>query len=377
MKAMYTLRRKDGKPKLKSRRNLPEFDSGFREKYPRETTTPEDNTVMSFFSGCGGLDLGLQGEFIYLGKTYERLPFEIVGAYDNLPDAVETYRLNIRAEIETCDLSTSEPEQFNYADVVVGGFPCQDFSSSGPKVGLNGKRAQLYTVIRDYLQHHQPKVFVAENVPYMLRLNAGEYLRKIVSDFEDCGYVVRIWELNCPDFGLAQSRKRIIVVGVRSDIEGFPAKPIGEFASGHRAIEDALEDLKEITDESITNQSQYFIASKASAGGGQGDHKNERGKLAYCIRANSRGRIQFHYELERRLTVRECARLQAFPDEFVFPFSTQRNLTLIGNAVPPIVGHAVGKSIASFLYGKTNLTNNYETNSVHSAFQPTQMTFQL
>ena len=75
--------------------------------------------------------------------------------------------------------------------------------------------------------------------------------------------------------------------------------------------------------------------------------------MAYCIRANARGRIQFHYKLPRRLTVRECARLQSFPDEFVFPFSTQRNLTLIGNAVPPILGYHVATSIRDFLDAKS------------------------
>ena len=98
-----------------------------------------------------------------------------------------------------------------------------------------------------------------------------------------------------------------------------------------------------------TNQSKYFVSSKATAGGGQGDTVNEADKVALCIRANARGRIQFHYRLPRRLTVRECARVQTFPDEFVFPYTTQRNLTLIGNAVPPILAHAVAASVARFL----------------------------
>jgi DNA (cytosine-5)-methyltransferase 1 len=107
--------------------------------------------------------------------------------------------------------------------------------------------------------------------------------------------------------------------------------------------------LETISDEAVTNQSQYFVASRASCGGGQGDHTNEANTVAYCIRANSRGRIQFHYALERRLTVRECARLQSFPDQFVFPFTTQRNLTLIGNAVPPILGYRVAVSVENFM----------------------------
>ena len=105
-----------------------------------------------------------------------------------------------------------------------------------------------------------------------------------------------------------------------------------------------------MTDEQVPNQSQYFVATKATSGGGQGDHKNKKGELAYCIRANAKARIQFHYDLERRLTVRECARIQSFPDEFVFPHSAMNNMTQIGNAVPPVLGWSVAKVIAEFLH---------------------------
>jgi DNA (cytosine-5)-methyltransferase 1 len=104
-----------------------------------------------------------------------------------------------------------------------------------------------------------------------------------------------------------------------------------------------------VADESVTNQSQYFVATKATSGGGQGDHKNQRGELAYCIRANAKARIQFHYELDRRLTVRECARLQSFPDEFVFPFAAMSSMSQIGNAVPPILAHHVARVVADHL----------------------------
>lgn len=372
------MRRKDGKPKARAKRNLPEFDGGFRDHFPLAPLCAKRASVISFFSGCGGLDLGFQGGFHYLGEEFEPLPFELLGAYDNLADAVEAYRLNIGPEIENCDLSKADMSEFPRADVVIGGFPCQDFSSSGPKVGLNGERGQLYTVIRDYLTQHQPKAFVAENVPYLIRLEGGKYLEQIVGEFADCGYRVGVWELNCPDFGLGQSRKRVIIMGVRNDLSGFLNKPVGRFAAKHRTIDEAIGDLEDVTDESVTNQSQYFIASKATAGGGQGDHKNSAGSLAYCIRANSRGRIQFHHHLDRRLTVRECARLQSFPDKFAFPFTTQRNLTLIGNAVPPIVGHAVARSLADFLERseRKNSVGNAEVVS-DIEFQKSQLVLEL
>ena len=149
------------------------------------------------------------------------------------------------------------------------------------------------------------------------------------------------------------------MVGVRKDLGAPPKPPTPTNLNSYRPIEEAIDDLKAITDESITNQSQYFMATKATAGGGQGDHDNKVGQLAYCIRANAKARIQFHYELPRRLTVRECARLQSFPDEFVFPFAAMTNMTQIGNAVPPTLAHHVAKTIADYL-SKIDSGERYE-----------------
>jgi DNA (cytosine-5)-methyltransferase 1 len=305
--------------------------------------------VVSLFSGCGGLDLSFLGGFRHLKKAYRSLPFEIVQAVDNLPDAVECYRLNIGEHCREADLTTMPITELPEGDVLTGGFPCQDFSSSGPKTGFAGRRGQLYKVLVEYMRAYQPKVVVAENVPHLAKLENGKYLRTILQEFEAEGYHFDTWELYGPDFGLPQSRRRIFIIGVRSDLQGFPVKPRPTHKSSHVSISMALKDLEQVVDETIANQSQYFVATRASSGGGQGDHRNDADKVAYCIRANSRGRIQFHYCLDRRLTVRECARVQSFPDEFVFPFSTQRNLTLIGNAVPPILGYRVAEAVDSFL----------------------------
>lgn len=289
------------------------------------------------------------GGFRYRGTSYESLPFNISTAIDLSEDAVETYRLNVASHVEQADLRDIDLAEVPKADVLLGGFPCQDFSSSGPKVGLAGKRGQLYLALREYMVAHHPKVVVAENVPHLRRLKAGEYLRTILEDLSDVGYRFVVWELYGPDYGLSQSRRRLFLVGVREDLKGAPRSPAPSHAGHHIPIEEALGDLEGVNDEAIPNQSQFYVATRATSGGGQGDHTNRRGEVSYCIRANARGRIQFHYELPRRLTVRECARLQSFPDEFVFPYATQRNLALIGNAVPPILGHAVARAIFRFL----------------------------
>lgn len=352
------MRRKDGKPKRRAIRTKPEYTHAFRDHPATEAYrhpccngihTPSHWKVSSLFSGCGGLDLSFLGGFEYLGKKYPFLPFDIIDAIDVLPDAVECYRANLGDHCRVADLTTLPVGQMKPADVLMGGFPCQDFSSSGPKTGFAGRRGQLYRVLAEYMSAYQPRVVVAENVPYLERLHNGRYLQAIIRDFESEGYHFDVWELYGPDYGLSQSRRRIFMIGIRNDLPGFPVKPRATHLNGHVPIAAALADLEHVSDERVANQSQFFVASRASSGGGQGDHANEAGKVAYCIRANARGRIQFHYRLDRRLTVRECARLQSFPDPFVFPFTTQRNLTLIGNAVPPILGYAVARAVEKYL----------------------------
>lgn len=352
------MRPKSGLPKLKARRAVPQFEHGFRGnpatasyRHPQvggEAVPVGNVSVISLFSGCGGLDLGFLGGFTYLSQLFAPLPFRIVAAYDNDSRAVQTYRLNLLDDIHEVDLANVDMSEVPPSDLLIGGFPCQDFSSSGHKLGLSGSRGRLYRVFTAYMKAHRPRVVVAENVPHLAKMGNGIILEEILHEFEDVGYDFRVWKLSCPDFGLPQSRHRLFMVGVRRDLPGAPTPPVPDFRSRHRTIESAIGDLENVSDESIPNQSQYFVATKATAGAGQGDQDNVRGTLAYCIRANAKARIQFHYGLSRRLTVRECARLQSFPDEFVFPQAAMNNMTQIGNAVPPIVGHHVARSIAEY-----------------------------
>jgi len=332
---------------------MPEFDCGFREaQYPRYCNPIPAHQVVSLFSGCGGMDLAFEGGFDYFGQTYEPLPFDIQKAIDIDEKAIETYQLNLGSAGEVGDLTQIESSDLPSCDVLLGGFPCQDFSSCGPKTGFEGKRGMLYKVIEDYLRIHQPKIAVAENVPYLAKLQSGKLLAKIIEDFESTGYRFAVWTLHCPDYGLSQNRTRLFLVGVRNDIykkHGPPFAPEPSFFMEQRTIDDAIDDLAEVSDESVCNQSQYFVATKATKGAGQGDQKNVPGTLSYVVRANPKARVHFHHTLDRRLTVRECARLQSFPDEFVFPFATSANMMQIGNAVPPMVGHQVAQEISKFL----------------------------
>jgi len=307
--------------------------------------------LVSMFSGCGGLDLGFRGAFEYRGESYPALGFDFAGAYDFDAKAIETYRQNVHHLADVLDLSSYDPAELPAADILVGGFPCQDFSSCGPQRGLSSERGRLFEALVKYMRHHRPRMVVAENVKNLEFMQKGEVLEFIMNEFRGCGYRVEMWRMYAPDYGVPQTRTRLFIVCVRDDIEGFPVRPDPEFAGSPRSIRWAIDDLKGVDDETVPNQSQFFRAARAKKGNGQGDEVSKADQPGYTVRANAKSRIQFHYELDRRLTVRECARLQTFPDGFRFPYSNSQNVKMIGNAVPPVLAHAVAASVSAFLVG--------------------------
>lgn len=238
------------------------------------------------------------------------------------------------------------------ATVLIGGFPCQEFSSCGPLGGLDSERGRLYKTLIDYMEEHHPVVVVGENVVNLERMDNGRIIETIRDDFSKAGYEVRVWKLFAPEYGVPQRRTRLFFICVRNDIYknyDFPETPKAEFIGNYRSVEWAIGDLVNVKDNSVPNQDQFFGASRAKKGNGQGDEQHKKDKPAYTIRANPKSRVQFHYSLDRRLTVRECARIQTFPDDFVFNHAKTRSVSQIGNAVPPVLAYAVAKSIATYL----------------------------
>lgn len=311
-------------------------------------------SVVSYFCGCGGLDLGFRGGFRYHDEDYPILPFKILEAYDNDPRCIETYNDYFGGNHAFVkDLSTANPKEMSKADVLIGGFPCQEFSSCGPLGGLDSERGRLYQTLIAYMNTHNPMITVGENVINLERMENGKVLETIKDELSAVGYVVRIWKMFAPDYGVPQRRTRLIFMCVRKDIfdkYGFPEEPEAHFKKQYRSIEWAIGDLVNINDNAIVpNQGDYFEASRAKNGNGQGDESNKKDKPAYTIRANPKSRVQFHYSLDRRLTVRECARIQTFPDDFVFNFSKTVNISQIGNAVPPILAYLVAQSVKKYL----------------------------
>ncbi|WP_260443769.1 DNA cytosine methyltransferase [Delftia sp. HK171] len=304
--------------------------------------------VVSFFSGCGGLDLGFKGGFEFRGVHYERTKFDILGAYEIDKKCKITYESNLDAILHNIDLEKASPEDFPSADVLIGGFPCQDFSICGPRAGVEGKRGGLFRAMSRYAKFWQPKIVVAENVPHLPKMNSGRDLATIKRSFALAGYRMLMWPVYAPDYGVPQARSRVILIFIRKDIKNDPAIPPRSHENNHRSVSWAIEDLIDLSEE-VPNQDQFFKAAKAKNGNGQGDEISPRDTPGYTVRANAKSRVQFHYSLNRRLTIRESARLQTFPDDFIFPHDATSNIMQIGNAVPPVLGHAIAQQLASYL----------------------------
>jgi len=315
-------------------------------------------TALSLFAGAGGLDLGFRGGFTFLGKSYPRTSFWVIKAYDIDPKAVETYNFNLEPVCEVKDVTTLDLDELPKADVILGGFPCQDFSVAGKRRGISVRRGNLYKALVSAVEAVRPKVFLAENVKGLLTANGGLAVQVITNDLANAGpgYRVYMGLLNAADFGVPQRRERVFIVGVRKDLEGefrFPrpthAPP--SIADGATLLpwvtaKDALADLE---DEERLRSMPNWEWSKAKKNRGQGNRPIRPDEPSPTIRAEHQGNIEFHYRLPRRLSVREAARLQGFPDNFIFQASMSEAYRLVGNAVPPVLAWHVARSIAEFL----------------------------
>ena len=232
------------------------------------------------------------------------------------------------------------------ADVIIGGFPCQDISINGKMLGVNGKRSSLYTFIVQAVKKVHPKVFVAENVGGLLLKKNAESFKIIMNDFSSLGYNINCHLYHAEDYGVPQTRERVFIVGTRSDLpEFFPPEPTT--ATEPLTVETAIHDLEIMPENKVFSH----IWSKANVSGEQGNRKMIAQRPGYTIRAECHGNIQFHYSLPRRISMREAARIQSFPDSFMFVCGLRDTERQIGNAVPPVLGWHVANSVKRVLEG--------------------------
>jgi len=308
-----------------------------------ETPLNEKTPVVSLFSGCGGLDLGFIGGFEFLGAYYRKTGFDIVWANEINSAACRTYRKNIGGHIVEGDIWQTFPNMPENADVVIGGFPCQDISVNGKGAGIEGKRSGLYRAMVEAVSRIRPKVFVAENVKGLLMKHNEKSLTQVLSDFKALGYEVSYRLYHAADYGVPQTRERVFIIGTRPDMPPFEhPEPL---CSRHISAKEAIGDLEGLAMDETFNH----IWSLANKSGEQGNRKLIAERPGYTIRAECHGNIQFHYSLPRRISMREAARFQSFPDDFIFEAKLRETERQVGNAVPPVLAWHIAQAVGAVL----------------------------
>ncbi len=339
--------------------------------------------TLSLFSGCGGLDLGfeLAGLFSVVGEKRALEVFKTKEKYlqerkkslvhyfysnDIFTEASESYRANFSNDIYLDSTDIRRISNFPKADIVLGGFPCPGFSEAGPRL-VDDERNFLYLHFIRCLLQSKPKIFVAENVKGMLTLGNGEVFRQIVEDFGAAGYIVHHKLLDASHYDVPEIRERVILVGVRNDLVDtfeYPDETRGNGKLPVLTLKDAIWDLR-------NNPGEYFEGDFSSIFMSR-NRKKTWDEPSFTIQASGRqapihpdGKAMIHigkdkYEFadgkenNRRLSVKEIARIQTFPDWFYFSkgISKKNNnakvdliYKQIGNAVPVMLAYHIGKAV--------------------------------
>lgn len=306
---------------------------------------PKEFSVVSLFSGCGGMDMGFLGGFKFLGKVYDRLPYRIIWANDIKAAACKTYKANLGHEINCDDIWEVLSTLPKAADVVIGGFPCQDVSINGILKGSEGVRTNLYKAMVEAIRRTEPRVFVAENVKGLLLPVNKEFYEEIMAAFRGLGYAVSAHVYLAADYGVPQMRERVFIVGTKGRTKPFqPPLPVMSEAAWITA-QQAIEDLSETPESPAINH----IWSRAQKSSEQGSRFLKPDRPADTMRAECHGNIQFHYRLNRRISMREAARFQSFPDNFIFSGGLRETERQVGNAVPPVLAWHVANAVRDCL----------------------------
>ncbi|MCI6091024.1 DNA cytosine methyltransferase [bacterium] len=296
--------------------------------------------VVSLFSGAGGLDLG-----------FKMAGHEIIWANDLYGDAVETYRRNLGDHIICEDISKIKADDVPDCDIIIGGFPCQGFSVANTKRHENDERNTLYKELIRIIDSKKPKFFLAENVKGLTNLAKGKVFEMILKDFENLGYVVKHKILNAADYGVPQTRQRVIIVGVRKDIdfEYVYPQPTHD-KNGENGLPRWVsvgEAMSVIPDPDLPNDlpNHEYSKYKLNFNGYIGHRELDPDKPAPTVtaRGDNKGGVVIlpHPNATRRMSCRELATVQSFPLNYYFFGNRSSVYRQIGNAVPPLLGFAV------------------------------------
>ena len=309
--------------------------------------------------------------------------YKTVWANDFKHEACETFRNHFGDVILEGDIEQVDPytnKSIPECDIVLGGFPCQDFSIIWKRPGLDGERGNLYKSFLRFVDAKKPKAFVAENVKGILTANKKKAIRQIIEDFQNIepGYVVIPHLYNFADYGVPEFRERVLIVGIRSDM-GFdfkhpsPTHGVGEGLKPYVTVGKAFEGVEDVPHNNellrVTERTKTIISLIPEGGNFTAIPKDSefyvKGMISHVYRRIHRGEPSktiiaaggggtwgYHYPENRPLTNRERARIQSFPDDFVFYGNTTEVRRQIGNAVPPIGVHALAEALKPLFSGE-------------------------
>jgi DNA (cytosine-5)-methyltransferase 1 len=293
--------------------------------------------IVSLFSGAGGLDLGMV-----------KAGHHIVWANDFDPDSCATYKANIGDHIVCGDISKVKLEEIPDCDVVIGGFPCQGFSMANMLRSGEDERNKLYKQFQRIVKGKRPQYFIAENVRGILSLDGGEAIKKIVGDFTKAGYRVKYKSFNTADYGVPQSRVRVIIAGTRNDLPVDLDFQFPESTHNKKTWVSVTTALAKIPEPDAKHRLTNHIYSKYKVTNRNftGHRETDPNKPSPTILARGNGKggvcaIQ-HPLNHRRMSVRESAVIQTFPLTFTFQGSMGSMYRQVGNAVPVHFAKQIG-----------------------------------
>lgn len=314
--------------------------------------------VASLFCGCGGTDVGILGDFDYLGKHYSSNNTEIVYANDIEKSACDIFEENFGIKPDNRDIRTVASEELPEFDVLTGGFPCQSFSivAQNPKrLGIKDEKGKLFFEMCRILRDRQPKCFIAENVKGIMTANKREAFPLIVKEFENSGYDVKYTVLNAATFGVPQKRERVIIVGFRKDLKvnfEFPEKIISkeeEYVSLRHCIDDEVPDKYFFSERAV----EGMMRNRKSMNKGRAQDINKPcntvGAHLAKVSLNSTDPVLLVEGRYRRFTPREVARIQSFPENFSLSGSEAAQYRALGNAIPPVMFWYVASEVKKYL----------------------------
>ena len=322
--------------------------------------------LISLFAGAGGMDLG-----------FKKAGFNVVWANEYDSTIWETYQKNHSAFLDERDIRKIDLSEIPDCDGIIGGPPCQSWSEAGTLRGINDERGKLFYEFIRILKDKQPKFFVAENVSGMLADIHRSAVENIIKMFNEAGYNISIKLLNAVDYGVAQDRKRVFYIGFRSDLNvnfKFPL-PVEK----KLVLRDVIWDLRDTAIPALSRNKtngtkcliknhEYMIGSFSTiymsrnrvrswdepsftiqAGGRHAPMHPQAPKMLF-VDQNKRIFVSGKEDLYRRLSIRECARIQTFSDDFEFYYTDISNAyKMIGNAVPIELAYHVAHNVKKAL----------------------------